>query len=114
MKRTHRHKITFPVFNYKAYVIFTNNILRECMRLTKGEPEEDTKALTVINTQGFCHILLPHDVSAENIAHEACHVVNHIMVWTGAAIEDEVFAYHVGHIVGRITKWRNRHAAKDA
>jgi hypothetical protein len=112
--RTHRHTIHFPIFGYKIIVVFTADLRRECKRLSREDPDPEAVALTVMNSDGFSHILLPHNTGAESIAHEAFHAVYHLMTRAGAELEDEVIAYHLGHVVGLIHKWRNKKHAPDA
>jgi hypothetical protein len=112
--RTHRHTINFPIFSYRITVVFTADIPRECKRLTSEDPTPGTIALTVLNGDGFSHILLPHDACAESIAHESFHAIYHLMTRAGAQLEDEVIAYHLGHVVGLIHRWGKLDAKKDA
>lgn len=114
--RTHRHKIKFPIFGYEIRVSFVSSLKDEAVRMNADAPGDDTaKAWTVLNSEHpYAHIVLQHDASAEIIAHESFHAIWALMTWAGAALEDEVVAYHLGHVVGRITKWGNRSAIETA
>lgn len=107
-RRMHRHSIKFPAFGgYVIRVVFTDNAAAEFVRLKEPKPG-DAEAWTITDPEGYAHILLKHDVDAETIAHESFHAVFSLMRFAGAAMEEEVVAYHLGHVVGLITKWAKR------
>lgn len=107
--RTHRHTIKFPIFSdYCIFVVFTDSIKNACKHITDVECREDSAAVTVINSDGYSTIVLPHSATAEMVAHESSHAVWALMSHVGADLEDEVVAYHIGHVVGLITNWSKR------
>lgn len=108
--RTHRHKIQFPIFGeFHIRVSFVADVVAESKKLS-AEVSPLSIAYTVLET-GKAHIVLAHHADAETIAHEAFHAVWALMKYVGAELEDEVVAYHLGHVVGLITKWGKRNAA---
>jgi hypothetical protein len=109
--RTHRHVIKFPIFRgYEVRVSFASDLKAEAARLNTDEMVAAETAFTLFDASGFCHIVLPHNPDSETIAHECFHAVWALMTWAGATLEDEVVAYHLGHIVGLVTKWSRRNA----
>jgi hypothetical protein len=110
MMRQHSHKIQFPIFSgYQIRVTFTSDIEAAVTKEMGGDWPSDSAAYTVQGPHGS-HIILSHTATAEDIAHEAFHAIWALMKWTGAELEEEVVAYHLGHVVGRIVKWSKRHA----
>jgi len=108
--RTHRHIIQFPIFSgYKIHVVFTSDIAAAVKRVTKAEAPPDCAAWTVQDSEGFSTIILSHHPNAEVVAHESFHAIYALMKWAGAALEEEVVAYHLGHVVGLITKWSRKY-----
>lgn len=112
--RTHRHKIKFPIFGYEIRVSFVNCLKDEAVRLNADAPGDgDAKALTILNSENpYVHIILQHGAGPGVIAHESFHAIFALMSWAGAVLEDEVVAYHLGHVVELITKWGKRGTEK--
>lgn len=109
--RTHRHKIHFPIFSkFVIHVIFTSDPKTEGVRLN-CDLQEDSIAWTISGEESAVHIVLPHSPDPETIAHESFHAIWSLMKFAGAQLEEEVVAYHLGHVVGCITKWSKRNAA---
>ena len=105
-----RHKLRFPVFgNYPVKIVFCADIFKEGKRLGASFPsgdEKDEEAFTAVNPAG-CTCVFGYKPDAETIAHEAYHAIVALLKFSGASAEEELVAYHLGYLVGRITKWRD-------
>lgn len=103
--------VTFEVWsNYRVHIVFTENIpeSRKARYGTYGN-SEDAGALHTRGEGGHGHLFYRPTASAEQIAHEAVHAVWTLFAWAGVEKWDnETFAYHVGHLVGRISLFQRK------
>ena len=44
----------------------------------------------------------PDQVDIDTVAHECLHAVWAMVKWTGARLDEEIVAYHLGFLVGRV------------
>lgn len=110
MKRTHRHKVKFPIFqNFTIHVVFTDDWRAEAVKLN-ADLTDDSIAWTVSEGKA-AHIIFPHHPDPDVVAHETFHAIWALMKFAGAEMEEEVVAYHLGHVVELITKWSKTNAA---
>lgn len=108
MKRRRRNKSTrvcFPVYSgYEVRVIFTRDLVATGRRL--GEKDDLTHAaaasITLPEHPGLGWLLFEPKPSPDVIAHEASHAIEALARHAGADFDEETFAYHLGHLVGRI------------
>ena len=104
--RTRVHRYKFATYNYRVVVIFTKDVQKECAkRFPEYEPGEPCKAFTLAREKE-CSMVLPWTANADDIAHECFHVIWAMMKHIGAKLEEEVVAYHIGHLVGMVTNWK--------
>lgn len=109
MQRAIRRKMNFETYGYMVHVAFVPDVQKYCAkRWPDQNPEEKCEAFTIVGNENekFSHMVLPFDVTPGVIAHEASHVVWGIMKFIGAEFEDEVVAYHIGHLVGKVHAWQ--------
>jgi hypothetical protein len=112
--KTFRHKLRFPVFgNYPVKIVFCDDIHKEAKRAKHVLPSDDgsEEAYTAINSSG-CTCVFNHTPDAETVAHEAYHAIVALLKFSGASAEEELVAYHLGYLVSRITKWREKDHAQ--
>jgi hypothetical protein len=104
-------KIRFPVFrDYEVRVILANDIVRTGQRIGSEDLSNTAGAYVVKPEQPHVgYLILGPDPDEELIAHEASHAVKHMFKVSGARMDDEAFAHHIGYLVGRIHKFLLRH-----
>lgn len=107
--RNRRTSVRFPVFNgYEVRVILS----RDVQRTGRGLKVDLTGcAAAWVRIGDFPRrgwLVLAPDVDAGTIAHEASHAVRSMLAYVGAKNEDEVFAYHLDYLVGRIHRFLER------
>ena len=117
MKRT-RHGdfekvIRFPVWsNYDVHVIFTDDIIKSRMGRygTAGAAGSgQTGAMHSSTGDGHSHLFYKPAASAEIITHEAFHAIWQMFAWSGVdRWDNETTAYHLGHLVGKITTFQSK------
>jgi hypothetical protein len=97
--RNRRAIVRFPVFNgYEVRVILSRDVPATCRRL---QADPDCSACFVPDgNRGY--LVLPVNVDAGTIAHEASHAVQALFTAVGARRDEETFAYHLDFLVGRI------------
>lgn len=101
--------LRFPVFaNYDVTVIFTDNI-RAVARRHNGRVSKNTAACFITKRSAPLSgwLVFSRLPNPDEIAHESWHCIFHLLKTVGAEIEDEVAAYHLGYLVGKIHQWRN-------
>ena len=100
----------FEPFGYNVQIVLTDNIQQTAAKFAKKYKCADP---TTSYTGGFSiqiggHpislLVLPYEQRWDIIAHEAFHIVWHLMAWIGAAHEEEVMAYCLDTIVGWVGK----------
>jgi hypothetical protein len=112
--KTFRHKLRFPVFgDYPVQIVFCDNIHKEAKRAKHVLPSDDgsEEAYTAVTTSG-CICVFNRTPDAETVAHEAYHAIVALLKFSGANTEEELVAYHLGYLVGHITKWKEKDHAK--
>jgi hypothetical protein len=108
--------VNFDVFGYRVWVIFTDD-------LQKSRSKYDRKigASCVIENAAALHaavnnhsyVFLQWKAKPEQIAHEAYHAIDRMMLYAGVAHENENMAYHIGHLVGCIHTMRGYFRRKN-
>lgn len=94
---------------YVAHVIFSDDIVRSCTNRYGTCSARDTAEAFVRHStfEGRTHMFFPMTATEEDIAHEAWHVIYHMFDWVGAKdFDNEITAYHLGHLVGKIHKFK--------
>jgi hypothetical protein len=101
--------VLFPVFGYEVRVIAARSVERTGAKL--GADLSGAVA-------GFVYpgtkkpkrawIVLSPDADEATVAHEASHAVRAMLNNAGARTDNEVFAYHLDFLVGRIHKFLKR------
>lgn len=101
--RNRRTSIAFPVFrDYTVHVILSHDMKATGRRLHEDLSACDGALVTYPATPRESWLVLGPDPSEDTIAHEAAHAVRAILDEAGAGVDDEVFAYHLGYLVGKI------------
>lgn len=103
--------ICFPVWaSYKVHVIFTADIVKSRMSRygTAGAAGSgQTGAMHSCTQDGHSHLFYKINAPAEIITHEAWHAIWAMFDWAGVEEWDnETTAYHLGWLVGHITKFQ--------
>lgn len=104
--------IPFPLYNYRIYVIFTDDLVKTADKLAdqgklvKNHGIDDTTDGFHVRmpNQSYSYIVLKYTADPNQITHEAYHSVVNMFRWISAAHEEELFAYHLGYLVGLIHK----------
>lgn len=116
-----RSKVTtveFPVFcDFIVHVEITSNMEKSLAKYppTKNiEVDNHTGGLAVHEMdEPFSFIFLPYNASVGSIAHEAWHVVKHMMDFAGVELDSETCAYHLGFLTDKIFKFmRGKHDSR--
>jgi hypothetical protein len=103
--------IPFPCFDYRIYVVFTDDLVKSADNLVKkGQLKsphgiDDTTGGFHVNmpNQSYSWVVLPYTADIDEITHEAYHAVCKMLNWISAKHEEEIFAYFIGYIVRMIT-----------
>jgi hypothetical protein len=104
-----RTRIVFPVFNgYEVRVIVSRDVKATGRRLDADLAGCAAAFLTTADKPKLGWIVFGDKPDEATIAHEASHAVRAIMRYAGARVEDEVFAYHLDYLVGKIHKFLKR------
>lgn len=96
--------VRFPVFSdYDVTVIFTDDIVKTA-KSHKARANKNTAACFITKRSAPLSgwLIFNRSPSVEDVAHESFHCVYHLMKTVGAALEDEVVAYHLGYLVRKI------------
>ena len=104
--------IPFPVYNYRIYVIFTDNLIITADNLVKQGKlksphniDDTTDGFCVrMPNQSYCFLVLKTTAPINHITHESYHAVSNMFNWIGAAREEEIFAYTMGYVVGLVAQ----------
>lgn len=113
MKKDKRFRVNFPALaHYEVRVDFTSNLKRALGRHKEtknvdlsGPDDRYTDALAIhVSGEGRSFVFFKHGVTVGTIAHEAWHVVRHVLTYIGAELENEVVAYHLGYLVNEIVR----------
>jgi hypothetical protein len=105
--------IRFSVWsNYDVHIIFTDDIVKSRMGRygTAGAAGSgQTGAMHSTTQDGHSHLFYKPTASAEIITHEAFHAIWCMFNWAGVQDWDnETTAYHLGWLVGHITKFQSK------
>lgn len=103
--------IPFPPYNYRIYVIFTDNLIASADKLaSQGKLhsnhgiDECTDGFHVrLPNQSYSYLVLPYSAGINQIAHECYHSIVCMFDWISAQHEEELFAYHLGYLVEVVT-----------
>lgn len=114
--RIKRAILDFDVYGYRVTFVFTNDLQRARNEYDAviGKHVEHVGAGAFHSAVDWdndsqSYLFFKENADAEQIAHEAYHVIARMFRWAGIieSIETtcgEVFAYHLGHLVGNITR----------
>lgn len=114
--RVKRAILDFDVFGYQVTFVFTNDLQRARDEYDKvigrhfdhtGSGAFHTAVDWDSDPRSF--LFFKEDACSEQISHEASHAVIRLFRWAGIDLKvdsdnGEVFAYHLGHLVGNITR----------
>jgi hypothetical protein len=107
--RNQQSRIRFPVFNgFEVRVIIARDIQATGRRLDADLTGCAAAFITNTDKPKRGWIVFGVNPDEATIAHEASHAVRAIMRYAGARVEDEVFAYHLDYLVGKIHKFLKR------
>lgn len=107
-------KIDVGVFSWTVLVHFVIDTAHTYARLSgKTDVMSNAEAITYTNRSALTtHIILRREPSAEAIAHEVMHTADDLLSSCGIHLctgTEEVYAYTVGYISGRIYRYIARH-----
>ena len=99
-------KVTFDAFDYLVRVTFTDDVVAARVKIDSivgkypGGPAGAIHSWADDNPVSY--LFLPYDARPSTIAHECWHVVRQMLRICGAELENEVVAYHLGWLVGKV------------
>lgn len=99
-----RATIRFPVFKYTLTVIQARDLVRTGKRLGTDLNGCGAAFVYIPGTQ-HGYLVFEMDADESTIAHEASHAVRAMFRAVGTRPDEEAFAYHLGHLVGRLHKF---------
>jgi hypothetical protein len=106
------HELNFEAFDYRVRIIFTSNVVGSRTKRDSLLGRYDgASALAMhdyVPDKAQSYLFLPLDAAASTIAHECWHVVRRMLALCGAGLDNEVVAYHLGHLVGEVHKFQKR------
>jgi len=99
--------IPIPVFNYKIFVIFTDDLIKSADKLAEqgkiarlhGIDDTSDGFHVPLNNQSYSYIVLKYDATINHITHETYHAVSTMFRWISAKHEEEITAYFLGYLV---------------
>jgi hypothetical protein len=104
--RDYKELINLPHLHYCVWVIVTNDICKAASKVKKADTSserefyEQSAALTLHNThKGESFIIVTPKSDVGDVAHEVWHAVRKVFEWTGAELENEMVAYHIGYLM---------------
>jgi hypothetical protein len=103
--------VEFPVFSdFIVHIEITSDIVKSIKKYPgvadlAEEADNEADAVTVYDNGQICFIFLHHNVTVGTIAHEAFHVIEHMMKRFGVDLEGEAVAYHLGYLVDKIFRF---------
>lgn len=103
--------IAIPIYNYRIFVIFTDD-LKACVEQLKKDGLlatnahlDDTAAFTIkYSNQSYTYLVYPLNACIGNIVHEVYHAVSNMFNWIDAKPDEEVMAYSIGYVTGEVIK----------
>ena len=113
--KNRRTVIKFPVFNnYEVRVIHARNVAATGRRLK--EKLDDAEAAFITKEEdgkyGIGWLVLGPNPQPDVISHECVHAITALLKYAGAQADEEVFAYHLGYLAGRVHKFLRGHRTK--
>ena len=103
--------VRFPIFSdYTVHIIFTKDIKESNIKRYGSFNVGDCDACHRSSNNGHAHLFFKlGDCSSGNIAHEAWHAIHSLFIdFAGVGVmENEVVAYHLGHLVQEISYFKN-------
>lgn len=103
--RNRRGRLSFTVFEYTFHVIQSNNIQRTGKRLKVDLTGAYAAFCTNPDKPQSGWLVFGFDATPGIIAHEAAHGIRQMLINAGVRIDDEVFAYHLHHLVSYLHKF---------
>lgn len=114
--RERRRVVDFPVWNYSVHVILSSNIdLSKNALEKKLDHRVEVENRKHIYQDGGVHLaykgepvgwmILGFDSPCSTVAHEAWHAVRRMFEYTGADLDSETVAYHLGYLVEQIIRF---------
>lgn len=97
--------IVFDVFSdYQVRLVFTNDLTKSANERVGHTPGGTTDAFCWhLKSNGLSYLFLKMDSTESTVAHECWHVIYRILMWCGVKdFDDEMVAYHIGHLVGKV------------
>lgn len=106
-------KVSFPVFGYSIYIIYTDNIEQSrklkcneigAMDELMGPYVDGLHSYNNIEPDGF--VFFRPDSTMGTITHECFHAIHRLFKWIGAKVENEIMAYHLGYLVDQVVEFK--------
>lgn len=97
-------------FPFRVQVIVTSDVNQSIIKrerlVGKHEPNDSIYALQCESARGdgISYIFLPFDADPGTVAHESYHAIRTMLRFVGSECEEELLAYHLGHLVRAIHK----------
>ena len=104
--------LTFNVLaRYQVRIIFSNDVRKSAIKRIGHDPiDKDADAFVYhLRDTGMSYIFLPLDATEHMVAHEAWHIVFRMFHYVHVQdMDDEMVAYHLGHLVEKIYEFKNK------
>ena len=104
--------LTFNVLaRYQVRIIFSNDVRKSAIKRIGHDPiDKDADAFVYhLRDTGMSYIFLPLDTTEHMVAHEAWHIVFRMFHYVHVQdMDDEMVAYHLGHLVEKIYEFKNK------
>lgn len=103
-----RRRIYIPTFRWTFDIVVTKKVGTYAHEAGgSGEHRDDTTtAMCLFYPDDMkCAVIVPPDASAGTVAHESWHAVRHMLLYVGCTLDSELVAYHLGYLVGHVTKF---------
>lgn len=107
------YSVDFPVFNYRLFVIYTDDLIKTRLSLSHKVGAPKTIISSTVdglhsynNEESDAFILFTPDSSVGTIAHEVSHAIWRMFRFYGAKFENELFAYHLGYTLDKILEFK--------
>jgi hypothetical protein len=104
------HKIDLSVWGYSVFVVFAKDFSAAAKELgLKHHTSDfiDTEGATFHTTEqceSFLFFTSKNRVKFSTIAHECWHAVRRLLDYSGASLDNETVAYHLGFLVESVCK----------
>lgn len=102
--------VRFPAWDYDVKVILSSNVDASVKRRDSSHEPGSALAVCMRNVAGNpnCLIVLPYRPEARTVAHESWHAIKNMLDFCGSDYSNETVAYHLGHLVGKITDFARK------